>query len=148
MTMVSKYKLRPEVWDRIFNLFSESLLSIKDKNKFDLFLNDFLSPTEKIMLAKRFAMAVLLAKGNNYEEIKRILHVASATIAKMNIHIKYTEKGINETIQNVLKKDNTKAIWEEIQSIFDIPIKGLPLSEYHKKVAKRNKNIFRLEKEI
>lgn len=148
MTMVSRYKLRPEVWDRIFNLFSESLLSIKNKNKFDLFLNDFLSPTEKIMLAKRFATAVLLAKGNNYEEIKRILHVTSATIAKMNIHIKYTEKGINETVQNVLRKDNTKAIWEEIQGLFDVPIKGLPLSEYNRKITKRQKDISRLEKSV
>lgn len=148
MTMVSKYKLRPEVWDRIFNLFSESLLNIRNKNRFDTFLNDFLSPTEKIMLAKRFAMAVLLTKGNNYEEIKRILHVTSATIAKMNIHIKYGEKGINEVIENVLKRENTKLIWEEIQSLFDVPIKGLPLSEYHKKVAKRKERISRLEKGV
>ncbi len=146
--MVSRFKLRPEVWDRIFNLFSESLLSIKNKEKFDIFLNDFLSPTEKIMLAKRFALAVLLAKGNSYEEIKRILHVTTATIAKMNLHIKYGEKGTNEVVGNVLKRDSARIIWEEIQSMFNIPIKGLPLSEYHKKVFQRNKNISRFKKGI
>lgn len=104
MTMVSKYKLRPDVWDRIFNLFSDSLRSAKNKPQFDMFLSDFLSPTEKIMLAKRFATAVLLAKGNSYDEIKQILHVTSATIAKVNISIKYGGEGLNKTIKGVLQK--------------------------------------------
>ncbi|KKQ92438.1 MAG: TrpR-like protein [Microgenomates group bacterium GW2011_GWC1_39_7b] len=146
--MVSRFKLRPEIWSRIFDLFSESLVSIKNKNKLDIFLSDFLSPTEKIMLAKRFAVAVLLAKGNSYEEIKRILRVTTATIAKMNLHIKYGEKGMNEVVENVLKRDSARIIWEEIQSMFDVPIKGLPLSEYHKKVLERNKTINRLKNEI
>lgn len=148
MTMVSKYKLRPEVWDRIFDLFSEALLSIKNKDKYNSFLNEFLSPTEKIMLAKRFATAVLLAKGNSYNEISRILHVASATISKMSVRVKYGEKGVNEIVENVLKKDTAKIIWEEIQSMFDLPTKGLPISEYHKKVAKRQRKILNLKKGI
>lgn len=146
--MVSRYKLRPDVWERIFNLFSESLLSIKNKEKYDSFLSDFLSPTEKIMLAKRFAVAVLLAKGNSYDEIKRILRVTSATISKMSLQVKYGGKGLNEIIVNVLKKDSARIIWEEIQSIFDLPYKGQPISEYHKKVYQRNKKILRLKKEI
>lgn len=148
MTMVSKHKLSPEVWSKVFNLFTTSLSSIKDKDSFDIFLNDFLSPAEKIILAKRFAIAVLLAKGNNYEQVKSLLHVTSTTVSKVSASLKYNEKGINETIKEVLKKDVTRIVWEEIQSIFDIPMKGLPISEYHKKVYAREKNIQNLKSGI
>lgn len=145
MTLVSKYKLRPEVWNKVFNLFTTSLSSIKNKNNFEVFLNDFLSPTEKIILAKRFAIAVLLAKGNKYEQIKSLLHVTSATISKVSMSLKYNDKGINETIKVTLKKDVSKIIWDEIKSVFDIPIKGLPISEYHKKTRDREKTIQNLK---
>lgn len=144
--MVSRFRLRPEVWDRIFNLFSDSLRGIRDKERFELFLDDFLSPTEKIMLSKRFATAVLLAKGNSYDEIKQTLRVTSATIAKMNIYIKYGAKGLNKTIQDVLKKDVAKILLEEMLNIFEHPTKGLPMSEYYRKVAKRKIGISRLRK--
>lgn len=142
---MSKYKLRPEVWNKVFNLFTTSLSSIKNKNNFEVFLNDFLSPTEKIILAKRFAIAVLLAKGNKYEQIKSLLHVTSATISKVSMSLKYNDKGINETIKVTLKKDVSKIIWDEIKSVFDIPIKGLPISEYHKKTRDREKTIQNLK---
>ncbi len=148
MTQVSKYKLRPEVWHKIFDLFSESLSGIKNKANFDTFLNDFLSPTEKIMLAKRFAIGVLLSKGNSYQQIESILHVTSATISKVSVSIKYNQKGINETIENALKKDATRLVWEEIQSLFDLPTKGLPISEYQIKVKNRARRIRELEKRI
>lgn len=148
MTLVSRYKLRPEVWSKVFNLFTTSLSSIKNKDNVEVFLNDFLSPTERIILAKRFAIAVLLAKGNNYEQIKSLLHVTSATISKVNESLKYNEKGINETIKEVLKKDSVRLVWEEIKSVFDIPIKGLPISEYYKKVKNREKAIQNLKSGI
>lgn len=127
-------------------MFSDSLRGIKNKSEFDLFLNDFLSPTEKIMLSKRFATAVLLAKGNSYDEIKQTLRVTSATIAKMNIYIKYGAKGLNKTIQDVLKKGTSKIILEEMLSIFEHPTKGLPISKYYRKTAKRKNRISRLRK--
>jgi len=143
--MVSKYKLRSEIWNKVFNLFTTSLSSIKNKDNFEVFLNDFLSPTEKIIFAKRFAIAVFLAKGNNYAQIKDALHVTSATISKVSESLQYSENGIRQTIDDVLKKDAAKLVWEEINSVFDIPIKGLPISEYHKKTRDREKTIQKLK---
>lgn len=148
MTMVSKYMLRPDVWERVFNLFSDSLRGIKNKKQFEQFLNDFLSPTEKIMLSKRFATAVLLAKGNSYEEIKNTLRVTSATVAKMNVYIKYGAEGLNKVVYEVLKKNAALVLIEELFSIFEHPTKGLPKSDYYRRVKQREAKIRRLKKGI
>lgn len=148
MTQVSKFKLRDDVWDRIFALFGESLLSLKNKKELNSFLGDFLSPTERIMLAKRFAITVLLAKGNDYQAIRNLLRVTPSTIAKMNLQIKYSGKGLAPVIENILKKDATRIIWEEIKSLLDVPMKGQPLSEFEKKKTKRSQKIRKLRREI
>lgn len=148
MTQVSKFKLRNDVWERIFDLFSESILSIKDRKELNGFLEDFLSPTERIMLAKRFAITVLLAKGNDYKSIGTLLRVTPSTIAKMNLLMKYGGKGLVPVVDKLLKRDATRIIWEEIKSLLDVPIKGLPLSEFEKKKVKRSQKIRKLRTEV
>ena len=148
MTQVSKFKLREDVWERIFDLFSESILSIRNRKELNGFLEDFLSPTERIMLAKRFAITVLLAKGNDYRSISTLLRVTPSTIAKMNLVMKYEDKGLNFVVEKILKRDATRIIWEEIKSLLDVPIKGQPLSEFEKKKVKRSQKIHKLRREI
>ena len=45
------------------------------------FLEAFFSPAERIVLAKRLAIAVMLEDQKSYTEIQRSLHVSSATVA-------------------------------------------------------------------
>ncbi len=45
------------------------------------FFEDFFSETEKVVLAKRLAIAILLHKGKPYGEIAKSLNVSSATIS-------------------------------------------------------------------
>lgn len=148
MTQVSKFKIRNDVWERIFDLFGESLLSVNNKKELDGFLEDFLSPTERIMLAKRFAITVLLAKGNNYQSIRSLLRVTPSTIAKMNLQMKYGGKGLIPIINKILKKDTTRLIWEEIQSLLDLPRKGLTLGKLEKVKSQRSQRIRKLRTEI
>ena len=48
------------------------------------FLEDFFSPTERTVMAKRLAIAVLIAKGNDYRTIAQILKVTPITIFNYN----------------------------------------------------------------
>lgn len=148
MTQVSRIGLRPDIWERIFNLFSESLLSIRRKDSLNDFLEDFLTPTERIMLAKRFAIPVLLAKGNDYLSIRRLLRVTPSTIARMNLLVKYSGKGLSPVVINVLKRDATRIIWEEIQDVLDHPTKGLPKGYCEGRKVRRRQKIYSLRKEI
>lgn len=148
MTQVSRFKLRTDIQDRINELLAEVLLGIKNKPDLKLFLDDFLSPIEKTVLSKRLAIAILLAKGNDYSNISRVLKVTPTTISKMSLRMKYGNGSMIKVTEKVLNKDAKNVVLQELASIFDVPIKGLPMSEYHKKVQKRSQNIARLKKEI
>ena len=84
MTQVSKFKLDKKTQD---NLLKNLLTVISKLNKEDqakLFLDDLLTRTEKMVLAKRLAIALMLESGNSYIEIKDLLKVSSSTIGVIN----------------------------------------------------------------
>ncbi len=60
MTQVSKYPISDLVYQRILEIFFETLVGIKTKAEAYQFIKDFLSPTEQTMLSKRLAIAFLL----------------------------------------------------------------------------------------
>lgn len=124
MTKISRLPLRKDVWDRVLDLFVSTLADQKDKKKLANFFDDFFSPTEKIMFAKRLAAAVLLAKEHNYQIIHEILRISPPTIAKLSLKIKYGGKGLNPVIEDIFKKEASQIVWKEIEGLFDLPIKG------------------------
>lgn len=148
MTKVSRLPLREDIWQRIFDLFIETTISIKDRKKLQRFIDDLYSPTEKIMLAKRLACAVMIAKGSNYQSIKRVLRITDPTIAKMSVLVKYKGDGLTPIIEEILRKDSFRIIWEEITDAFDLPGKGKSLSALGKRKYQRNIKIQELKSEF
>jgi uncharacterized protein YerC len=149
MTKVSRLPLRKDVWDRIFNLFITTLADQSDKGKLSKFVNDFFSPTEKIMFAKRLAMAVLVTKGHDYESIRRILKVSPPTIAKLSLKIQYGGEGLRPVIESIFKKQASQIIWKEIESLFDVPTKGnLKSPERFVRNLKREQKIREIKSEF
>jgi len=124
MTKVSRLPLRKDVWDRIFKLFVGTLSDQKDKKKLSKFIDDFFSPTEKIMFAKRLAAAVLLSKGHDYTSIRNILRVSPPTIAKLSLKIKYGGEGLKPVIEDIFRKEANQILWKEIEGLFDVPTRG------------------------
>src|SRR3989338_6618179 len=88
MTQVSKYPISKEVADRLFEVFIKSLLNVRNNREAQDFVYDLFSPTEKIMLAKRIAIAFLLLKGYQYREISKLLRVSLTTIGSVNLSLK------------------------------------------------------------
>src|SRR3989344_3327737 len=124
MTQVSKFMIRPEVWDRIFNTFLDSFLFAKDKNKLNAYVQSIFTPTERIMFAKRFAACILLSKGHDYRGVARILRMSPPTIAKMNFKIKYEGEGLMPIVEDTLRKQAKSVFWEELKDLLDMPTKG------------------------
>ncbi|MBI2103823.1 hypothetical protein HYT59_02340 [Candidatus Woesebacteria bacterium] len=146
MTQVSNWALNDEVWDRIFNLFVATLASTKDKQKFKGFVEDFFSPTERIMFAKRFACAVLLSKGNDYLTIRKILHITPPTIAKVNLQIRYAGAGLKPVLSDVIRKHNFEILLEEIKDLLDLPGTKIYDGERFGRQYQRRKKIRKLKK--
>lgn len=149
MTQVSKFIIRPEVWDRIFSMFLDSFLFAKDKDKLSAYVQSIFTPTERIMFAKRFAACILLSKGHEYRSVARILRMSLTTISKMNFKIKYEGEGLMPIIKDTLRKQAKTVSKEEIKDLLDLPTKGsLRSSERAKRIASRKSKIERIKSEF
>lgn len=99
MTQISKYPISKAIEKRIFEIFFGTIVNLKNSNDVASFLEDFLTPTEKMMLAKRLAVAVMLAKGYDYREIKKTLRVSFQMVANVSLWLKYKGKGYQSNYQ-------------------------------------------------
>ncbi|OGK39876.1 hypothetical protein A2954_05500 [Candidatus Roizmanbacteria bacterium RIFCSPLOWO2_01_FULL_37_12] len=99
MTQVSKRYIPPWTYSRILDVFLGSFLKIRDKNTASLFFDEFLTPTEKIMLAKRITCLYLIYKNVSILECADIIKLSTATVAKYVIFMQKTP-----TIRKVLEK--------------------------------------------
>jgi len=88
MPLVSKRLLNKRVEERVNELFHQTISYLNSKEDIEDFLDDFLSPVEKIMLAKRISIALLLAKGYTYNIICELLKVTPPTVASVNIKLR------------------------------------------------------------
>lgn len=140
MTQVSKYPIHKDIERRMFEIFQTSISSLRNPNDIEEFLNEFLSPVEKIMLAKRLSIAVLLTKGYRYPTISSILRVTPPTIASVSINLKYRGSGYKRVVQKILQDEKIAAFWQKIEDILSYipPSKGSDWS-YHRKEYEKKK---------
>jgi len=90
---ISKIKLRPKVEREIKDMLAQVVSDLKSQNNTRIFLRDFLTPAEELVLAKRLAILLYLEKGKSYEEIKQDLRVSSATIASVQSMLEQGSEG-------------------------------------------------------
>lgn len=134
MAQVSKYPISKEVEKRIFEILLKTIADLRSAGEIDEFLQDFLSPVEKIMLAKRLSIAVLLAKGYDYAEIRKILRVSPPTIAQVAISLKYAGRGYKNVVERILREEKMGAFWQKVDDVIAdlVPPKGRNWSYWRK----------------
>lgn len=150
MTQVSKYPISKDVADRIFELFLKTLIEIKNKEEAEQFISDLLTPTEKVMLAKRLAIAFLLEKGYDYRSIQQVIKVSAPTIASVNAARQYGSKGYGILITKIMKEEKLLNLFENaITTLLSAPStleKGKGVWSYLKQQTeterKKNKKAF------
>lgn len=149
MTQVSRIPLKQEVLDSIFDLFLETLINIKDKKRLSGFVQSIFTPNEKIMLAKRLAAALLLAKGHSYHSIRSILKLSPPTISKMNFRLKYEGEELNPVIEGILRRQAKGVVIEELKDFLDIPTKSTLKSPVRlKRKTQRKRKIEKIKSEF
>ena len=141
MVQVSKHPLEPKVEGKVEKIFIESVQKVQSLDEVVSFLHDLLTRTEKIMLAKRVAVAFLVIKGElQYREISKILRVSLGTIAKINSVLSLQGGGYRKILTKILKKQAIRQMLFELSDIIKpVPGKGQGLSSfrYEKLKAKR-----------
>lgn len=117
MPQLSRRFIKREVKERILDLFWDSFIRISNKNRAVAFLQDLLSKTEIAMISKRLAIAFLLTKGYDYDEIDELVKVSSATVSKVKLVLE-DGQGYQSIVNQIIKDEKWDKFWNELEEVF------------------------------
>lgn len=83
MPQVSRHRLSKQIEEKLVKNLNLVLSAISKHEEMFTFLNALLTNTERLMLAKRLAIIVLITDGISDSQIANMLHVTRMTVAKM-----------------------------------------------------------------
>lgn len=131
MPRVSRIPISNELRDEILHNLFLSFANLQTVKEIEKLLINLLTPTEKIMLSKRLASAVLLERGYTYDEICRVLKLSPGTVNSVNRELKKFGEGYKLAAELIMKneKRNSKLslILKSIDravGVLSLPMKG------------------------
>ncbi len=83
MSHVSRRRLKQKTYEKVHNTFLELMAFPREKKRAHLFLTDVLTRTERLMLAKRLAVIVMLCRGYSGYKIRTALKVSPSTTTRL-----------------------------------------------------------------
>jgi uncharacterized protein YerC len=122
MSQVSKYPISDQVLSKIFETFLSTLTRIQNPSEADSFIHHLLTPTEKIMIAKRLFIALLLLKGYQYREISEYIKVSTSTVASVHNSIKLDGHNYTSILEKILRDIQFKEFIAEVGDVALTPL--------------------------
>ena len=74
--------MKKEIFVKILDQLFDYVVGVRTKSESKRFLNEFFTPSEKIMLAKRLALIVMLKRGYGFTAIRKTLKMSESTVTK------------------------------------------------------------------
>lgn len=138
MPQVSKHFLSAKIQEKITHIFLETIVRLKNKNQAERLLSDLLTPTEKIMLAKRLSIAYLLEKEIDYRTISQTLKVSLTTIARISNTRKVSGEEYRNILKQMIKEEDIQQFFSEIDYKLStiLPPKGKNWNQWRKNLEK------------
>lgn len=119
MPQISRRKLDKDIETEMFRQFWASFLSFNDVYRASSFFSDLLTDTERIMLAKRFTIAVLLLRGKRPIEIKETLHVTFSTIGSVGSWLKNAKPETASVLKAIIRDGKWQALLDRVDALLD-----------------------------
>jgi uncharacterized protein YerC len=115
MTRVSKQALQPSHLKKLYAELAKTIVRLDKKNT-TLFLDELLGEEEKVMIAKRVAVIVMLIEKNSTYRIAQLLLMSQSTVER---HRKKLRIGEYDNIVQMLKqrKEAYKEFWNTLEVI-------------------------------
>lgn len=108
---VSTKTLTPDAEEHVLDQFYSLLADLKSPQDIQSFLASLMTPTERLVFAKRLQIAWLLKQGMSYDEISQKLNVSSATISSVanqkhthGMTLAYKKLQIDATAEKIVEK--------------------------------------------
>jgi TrpR-related protein YerC/YecD len=107
---LSKKKITPELKTEIVHNLHQVIADFKKEPEIEMFLNDILTESEVMALAKRLAISQELLHGGSYNQIRSQLKVSSATIASIQDRLETGTGGLRLAVDK-LNIDHWAGLW-------------------------------------
>jgi len=104
MPHISKRKLDKTKEKELIRSFDLVLVKISNEKEMQDFLGSLLTTTERIMLAKRLAIAILLKEGIPQDRISLVLNVTQATVSRMQLFLEARGQGYNIAFKKLISE--------------------------------------------
>lgn len=114
MPHVSRRKLKKKELDKIYERLSMVFDTVGKNKKSRLVLDEFLTLTEKIMLAKRLAIIFMLNEGISIHYIAETLIVSPSTVERISLKHQFGEYSYISKVT----KNSKQEIWDTIRPLF------------------------------
>lgn len=116
MVQVSRRPLSKKLEEAMFTLFYRVLADVRSENDVAELVEDLLSPTEKIMLGKRLAIAFLLDKGYDQRTIHTMMSVSISTVNHVNYWLQNKGNGYRHVISLIKEEEHWDEFWQTLDS--------------------------------
>jgi len=115
MTNISKQQLKPNHLKQLYVQLSKTITKL-DTRTTNTFLDELLGKEEKIMIAKRFAVIMMLIEGNSIYRTAQLLHMSPSTVQQLQNNF---TAGKYKNIEKILKKNekNYEEFWKTLEII-------------------------------
>ncbi|MDO5331313.1 MAG: YerC/YecD family TrpR-related protein [Bacillota bacterium] len=97
--MAYEAKFKSDNVDKLF----ETILNLEDLDECYRFFDDLMTIKEIQSISQRWEVAMLLAKGETYQEIEQKTKASTATISRINKCIQYGADGYNRALKKLDK---------------------------------------------
>lgn len=114
MGRVSRKKLDEEVKKELEEQLAAIIASLFDKGEITVFLNEFLTNEEKVMLGKRLVLYMLLEKEVASEDIEKALGTTRDTVRLYKLLLHTKPVAFRKSIQRLIKREKAKELWKKI----------------------------------
>lgn len=111
MPHISSKKLSSKLTGKLFSKLITVLGKAQSKQSLSLIANELFTSTEKIMLAKRLAIVLMLVNNIPQHRITEILQVSPTTVAKTSLMIEIGKYNAILKISQKEKLDIEKLVW-------------------------------------
>jgi len=143
MPQVSRRLISPKIEKRIYEVFVVAIGKVNRKDEILTFISDLLTPTERVMIAKRLSVALLLLRGNcNHREIGKTLKVSTSTVARVNLILRTQGTGFRKVLGKMLREQALKIMLNELyEGLTPVPPKGVNWGEWKKTRRERKQRL-------
>lgn len=120
MPQVSQRKLKNGLENKLFDIFFQIVCSVQNQKDFSSVFLDMFSHTERLMIAKRIAIMLLLTKEIDYRSICKVLKVSVTTVCKYRMLLDHNQ-AIKQKLAHIQQNDKVMDAIAQIYLIFRPP---------------------------